>query len=60
MTLRISLMKENIRRKKLSTEEYDQEAAIQEPCDRVNPCFIHNFIIIFFNLFQHPDNRYVL
>ncbi len=34
--LRISLMLENRRRDRLPPEEYDQEAAIIEPCDWVS------------------------
>jgi hypothetical protein len=46
--LRICLMRENRRRKNLSPEEYQREAAVKEPCDWVSSYlifFIYDIIV---------------
>ncbi len=53
--LRISLMLENRRRDHLSREQYDQEAAIIEPCDWVSSYLI---LVILLPLFSCSILKY--
>ncbi len=53
--LRINLMLENRRRHRLSTDEYDREAVIEEPCDWVSSYLIH---LIFSLLFSCSIPKY--
>ena len=46
--LRICLLRENNRRANLSSEEYQREAAIKDPCDRISSRLIflnHNVVL---------------
>ena len=47
--LRICLLRENNRRTNLSSEEYQHQVAVKEPCDRVSSCLIflnYNIVLL--------------